>query len=283
MSLDPVKTLGHAQLIHARRLHDKAHPHQHEEVMLFLPVQGRVRFNVTGRQGALVCDEHLGLCVLAHREHAHEALDDEVEYLVVFLDAASLDDALDAVGGDAASLASRYGAWTFTQTLLLREVAAQLCAEAAQADGASALVARSSLSLLAVGAARALMIEPSLPLDPWRPLPVDERLARAMLYARAHYKEFPSVDALAQAAAMSRRALERAFRQALDVSPRQYLEVLRLHEANRMLKATTRSVTEIAFEVGYKDLSHFIKAYMASFGQSPTQARSSARRLAQTD
>lgn len=283
MPLDPIKTLGGAQLVHTRRLHDKATPHRHDEVMLFLPVQGRVSFEVSAEDGALtqlICDEHLGLCVLAQREHAHEALDEHVEYLVVFMEPARLLEALEAVS--ARALALRRGAWTFPQTLLLREVAAQLCAEAALADGASAQVASSSLSLLAIGAARALVVDPALPLDPWRPLPPDERLARAMVYAREHYKASPSVDALAQAAAMSRRALERAFRQALDVSPRQYLEVLRLHEADRMLKATSRSVTEIAFEVGYKDLSHFIKAYTATFGQSPTQARSSAR-LAQID
>lgn len=278
MSKDPLQALGAAALVHTRRVDDHAPPHHHDEVMLFLPVQGRVRFLVEGVPEGIVCDEHQGVCVMAREEHAHEALDDEVEYLVVFLAEDALAEALDAANVVVPSC----GAWRFTQTLLLRECAAQLAAAAStlEEDGAAMMIAQACLRLLAVGAAKGLSAPAGLMIDPWRPLPEDERLARAITLARERYVEGVSVDELAAAAAMSRRALERAFKAAWELSPRQYIEALRLHQAQSLLLATSKSVTEIAFEVGYRDLSHFIRVYSAAYGQSPTRAR---RALPQID
>lgn len=255
---DPVEHIGGAALIHVQREDDRGHPHAHDEVMLFLPVRGRVRF--LAGDHTFTCDEREAFCVLDGVLHEHEALEGRVEYLVAFLGAAPF----------RAALTSPPDAWTFPQTLLIREAAAQLCAEASAKDVYAAASASACVTLLTTAAARGAR-DGSGRLDPWRPLPAEPGLARAMTYAREHHTEFPSVTELARQAAMSRRTLERAFQRTLGVSPRQYMEALRMHEARRRLMAGTESVTEIAFEVGYKDLSHFIRAYTNVYGHAPTQ------------
>jgi AraC-like DNA-binding protein len=261
--LDPVKQRGGASVIHTQRQQDHAPLHSHDEVMLFFPVRGRVAFTIPALgDSPLVCDEREALCVREGVAHAHQALDPMVEYLVTYLDPARL----------VVEPAVELPAWRFVQTLFLREAAAQLCAEAGQADAQAEAMASACVQILVIAALRGQSPARGLS-DPWRPLPADARLARAMLWARERYKEAPSVDALAAQAGMSRRSLERAFREQLGLSPRQHLEDLRMAEAQRRLLAGAESVTEIAFDVGYKDLSHFIRAYQAVFGCSPTEAR----------
>jgi AraC-like DNA-binding protein len=259
--LDPVRRRGGASVIHTQNQHDRGALHAHDEVMLFFPVRGRVRFTIPALGDApLTCDEREALCVRDGVQHAHDALDPMVEYLVTYLDPASF------------GVASGPPAWRFVQTLLLREAAAQLCAEASAEDAHAEPMAAACVQLLTHAALRGQAPTRALS-DPWRPLPADERLARAMTWARDHFKEAPSVETLAGQAGMSRRSLERAFRDQLGVSPRQHLEDLRMVEARRRLLAGAESVTEIAFDVGYKDLSHFIRAYQAAFGCSPTETR----------
>lgn len=260
--LDPIQQRGGASVIHTQRPQDHAPLHAHDEVMLFFPVRGRVAFSIpTLGAEPLICDEREALCVRQGVMHAHSALDAHVEYLVTYLDPARL-----MLAEDAAP------AWRFVQTLFLREAAAQLCAEAGHDDPHAEPLAAACVQILTIAALRGRSPARGL-ADPWRPLPADERLARAMRWAREHYKQAPSVDALAQQAGMSRRSLERAFRDQLGVSPRQHLEDLRMSEAQRRLLAGAETVTEIAFDIGYKDLSHFIRAYQSIFGCSPTEAQ----------
>ena len=274
-SQDPAARVASATIVHARRAdgaRDHAPEHTHPEAMLFLPVQGSVTFWAGRPRVELRCDEHLALCVQADAPHAHQARSAQVEYLVVFLPAPTLAQAL----ARAKVQAPPCGAWTLAQSALMREAAAQLCAEASARDASSEAVATACVQLLAQQAARGLLATQPL-LDPWRPLPEDARLARALSYARQQFRQNPSVDELARAAAMSRRSFERACRQTLGVTPRQLVESLRLHEARQRLVGSQDSVTQIAFEVGYRDLSHFIRAFQGAFGHSPTMARSGLR------
>lgn len=72
---------------------------------------------------------------------------------------------------------------------------------------------------------------------------------------------------------LSYRQLSRYFLQAHGVSPKQYQLQARLREAERLLRNTKHSVTEIAFELGYSSSQHFATHFTAHAGCSPTEFR----------
>lgn len=262
---DPVRLAAGAAIIHTQRQRDRADPHSHEELMLFLPARGRVLFTLPEHGLTLPCGEHEAVCIRPGQVHAHEALEEQVEYLVAFLPPEALDHPR-PLPADAPP------AWRFPQSLLLREAASQLCACAHQSDPVTQAWARHCAALLALGARRGLQ-QRRQGQDPRHLVFSEGRLARAAAWAAQHALEAPSVEDMARAAGMSRRSLERSMKLHIQLTPRQYLEEIRLYEARDQLRAGLSSVTEVAFAVGYKDLSHFIRAFQALFGHSPTATR----------
>ena len=86
-----------------------------------------------------------------------------------------------------------------------------------------------------------------------------ERLA-----ARAHYR----ASGMARAAGVSLRTLQRYFRAKHNCTVTDWLRALRLEEARTRL-AKCDSVKEVAFDLGYKQPSHFTRDFKGRFGVSP--------------
>ena len=61
----------------------------------------------------------------------------------------------------------------------------------------------------------------------------------------------------------------RDFRRLYSTTPNKWLIQKRLKKANKLLTTTNLNVTETALEVGYENVSHFIKAYKKCFGHTP--------------
>jgi len=78
---------------------------------------------------------------------------------------------------------------------------------------------------------------------------------------------------LAGAARLSKFHFLRVFRRAVGATPHQYLTSIRLRRAAARLRGTTESVTAIAFDSGFADLSTFNASFRATFGQTPSQYR----------
>lgn len=79
---------------------------------------------------------------------------------------------------------------------------------------------------------------------------------------------------LCRASRNSRRTLEYAFRDAFDLSPNQFLQHLKLHRTHQRLKIAApgeTTVTRIALEEGFVDLSRFAGAYRKLFGEPPSE------------
>ena len=60
------------------------------------------------------------------------------------------------------------------------------------------------------------------------------------------------------------------------VTPHQYLVRSRLRRAARLLSERERSVTDIAIDVGFGDLSNFVRTFHRAAGVSPTEFRRAA-------
>lgn len=82
------------------------------------------------------------------------------------------------------------------------------------------------------------------------------------------------VGDLADAAAMSRSGLQRKMKQALGVTPLDFLREARIKHACHLLRTTQLTVGEVAYSSGFSDPKYFSRCFKASVGQSPTEYKS---------
>lgn len=87
-----------------------------------------------------------------------------------------------------------------------------------------------------------------------------------------------SVDAIASLQAVSRRQLERLFKEHLGVSPGQCYRNLRLDHGRSLLLETDLAIREIALACGFAASDHFASLFRARFGTPPSKMLSLRRR-----
>lgn len=80
-----------------------------------------------------------------------------------------------------------------------------------------------------------------------------------------------SVEMLAGELAMSRPVLYRKLKAITDQSPQDFIRLIRLQEAKKLLKQGKQNITEIAFETGFADPKYFSTSFKKLFGCTPTQ------------
>jgi len=103
------------------------------------------------------------------------------------------------------------------------------------------------------------------------------RAVEAALWLDAHAGEVVDLDRTAAVAGLSPFHFLRVFARVTGVTPHQYLLRLRLRHAARLLADDALPVTEIAFEVGFGDLSNFVRSFHRAAGVSPRRFRAAAR------
>ena len=99
------------------------------------------------------------------------------------------------------------------------------------------------------------------------------RLKDALELMAANLAEPLPAEDIAQLVGVSRRQLERLFRQHLDTFPSRYYLELRLKHARRQLKQTTLSIQQVGLACGFTSGSHFSTTYRNYFGCTPREER----------
>ena len=108
----------------------------------------------------------------------------------------------------------------------------------------------------------------------WAPRVVDRRRAVDIaLWVEAHADEPMQLATLARRAGLSPFHFLRVFTRVLGVTPHQYLLAARLRRAAGLLADPAHPVTDVAFEVGFGDLSHFVRTFRRAAGVSPGRFR----------
>jgi len=102
------------------------------------------------------------------------------------------------------------------------------------------------------------------------------RIARVLRWLASHACEPHTLADLARRAGLSPYHFLRTFKRVAGVTPHQWLLRARLREAARRLSASRQPVTQIALDVGFEDLSNFMRAFRAEFGTSPRRYRLAA-------
>ena len=99
---------------------------------------------------------------------------------------------------------------------------------------------------------------------------------RVETYVTSLEKEFwknEDIDSVARTLGLSRRRFTQLFREIAGESWQKRVTRLRMHYAGDLLQSTSVSVRSIAFECGYRDLSHFYRVFKQAHGMSPGQWR----------
>ena len=103
------------------------------------------------------------------------------------------------------------------------------------------------------------------------------KLTEAVSLMEANVEEPLPTEEIARLVGVSRRQLERLFKQHLDSLPSRYYLEMRLARARQLLRETSQSILQIGLSCGFSSGPHFSSAYRAHFALTPRDERS--RRL----
>lgn len=99
----------------------------------------------------------------------------------------------------------------------------------------------------------------------------DERLNTIIDNFKNRLNENLSLDSIAQQSGMSVRSLTRLFQTKLHITFVQYLKMLRIIRAMELIKDTDWNMTEIAYEIGYSNISAFSNTFHQLTNMRPTE------------
>jgi AraC-like DNA-binding protein len=103
------------------------------------------------------------------------------------------------------------------------------------------------------------------------------RVIETALWIDQHSHRPIELEHAARQAGISAFHFLRLFSHVLGVSPHQYLVRSRLRHAARRLADQEQSITDIAYDVGFGDLSNFVRTFRRAAGVSPLKFRQASR------
>jgi AraC-like DNA-binding protein len=104
----------------------------------------------------------------------------------------------------------------------------------------------------------------------------EARIARVLRDMAPDTAARHTLAGLARRAGLSPYHFLRCFKRVTGVTPHQWLLRARLRDAARRLGSGRAPITDIALDVGFEDLSNFIRSFHAEFGMSPRRWRLAA-------
>jgi LacI family transcriptional regulator len=101
----------------------------------------------------------------------------------------------------------------------------------------------------------------------------DSDVAAALQYIRREHGRNISVDQVADEVAMSRRSLEKRFRDTIGRTILDEIQLVRLDRAKRLLLETTYPISQIADISGFGSTGYFIQFFHKRVGKTPRKFR----------
>ena len=83
-----------------------------------------------------------------------------------------------------------------------------------------------------------------------------------------------NVDAIASRMGLERSQFYRKIKALTNYAPVELMRRLRLQQGRTLLNSTDKSISEIAYEIGFSTPAYFTKCYREAFGETPSDARS---------
>lgn len=108
--------------------------------------------------------------------------------------------------------------------------------------------------------------------------PMDRRIKRVRTLLDEQYRNPPSVHELAAMVGLSSSRLAHLFRDEVGRSVRSYVVDRRLTSAAWLIMQTDERISQIAYGVGFNDISNFNHSFKKKFGMSPGKYRDTHER-----
>ena len=156
------------------------------------------------------------------------------------------------------------GLYGFAEALPRQSVAqliATLVNEEEQDSPYRLICQQATLTALTVQVLRSGLPQPNVPHD--------DKITRVMRHLSDHYMKNISLDLLAQQFYISKYHLCREFRRYTNSTIIEYLNSIRVLNAQRLFLESSKNLTTIASEVGFASLSHFERVFRKVTGMAP--------------
>lgn len=97
----------------------------------------------------------------------------------------------------------------------------------------------------------------------------NERMTKVLAHVNHHIYENIDVEALADVACVTKPYLARLFKREFGLSPLQYINLKKMERAQLLLLTEELSVKEVAYKLGFSDISYFIRLFKRMTGATP--------------
>ena len=106
----------------------------------------------------------------------------------------------------------------------------------------------------------------------------DELVHKIQSWMYKNLQRHISLDDISSRFAVTKRTLNRRFKKALDDTPVNYLQRMRVEEAKRLLESSNMTLENIVYQVGYEDVSSFRKLFTELAELTPRAYRDKFKR-----
>lgn len=100
-----------------------------------------------------------------------------------------------------------------------------------------------------------------------------QQIQAARIYMEQHCTSPLSIHLIANKVSLSKSHFAHLFKQETGTSPIQYLNNIRINKAKILLHNIDKSITEIAYECGFSNLTHFNRMFHKFAGDTPRNYR----------
>lgn len=91
-----------------------------------------------------------------------------------------------------------------------------------------------------------------------------------LMYELRHQDVYENMETIATRYGISARYMQQLFLQYTGLTPKLYSQINRFQHSLKLVTSRNTSLTDIAYECGYADQSHFIKEFKAFTGSTPS-------------
>ena len=109
-------------------------------------------------------------------------------------------------------------------------------------------------------------------------LPTQKHFDRAIDYINEHYTENITAATLSRLFGYTESYFCRKFKKQTGLTVMNYIQILRIEKARKLLVETELAVQDIAAQCGFSDTAYFTNRFRSLFRTTPTQLRQTARR-----
>lgn len=102
---------------------------------------------------------------------------------------------------------------------------------------------------------------------------VDPRFAEVLDFVNAHYTEKISAQTISQRFSYNKSYFCRRFKEISGMTVTEYIQILRIERAQKLLKSTQMPIADMAWSCGFADAPHFTRCFKKQTGMTPKQFR----------